>query len=64
MYKNCANELEIADLLKMIPKTLLEELAEVYQVDWNVNQLRGEVLLALLILDLCRAERASNHVLE
>ena len=64
MYKNCANELEIADLLNMIPKTLLAELAAAYQVDWNVSRLRGEVMLALLILGLCRADRVSTHVLE
>ena len=64
MYKNCANELEVADLLKMIPKTLLAELAEAYKVDWNVSRLRGEVMLALLILGLCRADRVSTHVLE
>lgn len=64
MYKNSPNNLEVSKLLKMIPAKLLEDLAEEYQVDWNVSRLRGEVMLDLLLLGLCRADRASTRVLE
>lgn len=57
-------KLEVANLLKMIPDSLLEDLAEQSKVDWNVSRLRGEVMLNLLLYGLCRSERISTRVLE
>lgn len=57
-------KLEVADLLKMIPKELLENVAANTQVDWNVSRLRGEVMLNLLLFGLIRSDRISTRVLE
>lgn len=57
-------KLEVADLLKKIPTTKLEEIAKRTEVDWNVSRLRGEVMLDLLLFGMCRSNRLSTRVLE
>lgn len=57
-------KLEVADLLKKIPTSKLEEIAKHTKVDWNVSRLRGEVMLDLLLFGMCRSNRLSTRVLE
>jgi len=58
------NKIAVSDLLKKIPKELLEDIARETKVDWNVSRLRGEVMLDLLLFGLIRSERLSTRVLE
>lgn len=57
-------KLEVAAILKMIPDSMLEQVAEQTKVDWNVSRLRGEVMLDLLLYGACRSHRLSTRVLE
>lgn len=57
-------KLEVADLLKKIPRRKLEAIAEQTKVNWNVSRLRGEVILDLLLFGMCRSNRLSTRVLE
>jgi len=57
-------KLEVADILKKIPKSKLEKIAKETKVDWNVSRLRGEVMLDLLLFGMCRSNRLSTRVLE
>ena len=57
-------KLEVADLLKLIPESLLEKIAAETKVNWNVSRLRGEVMLDLLLFGLLRSDRISTRLLE
>lgn len=56
--------LEVGEILGMIPKELLEEVAQHTEVDWNVSRLRGEVMLNLLLYSMLRSDRCSTHLME
>lgn len=56
--------LEVAEILEMIPDELQAKVAEQTNVDWNVSQLRGSVMLDLLLFSSLRSERNSTYVME
>lgn len=56
--------MEVAAILRKIPKELTDKLAEETGVNHSVQRLRGQVFLDLLLFGLINSERLSTHVLE
>ena len=56
--------MEVAEILRMIPKKLTDKLAEETGVNHSVQRLRGQVFLDLIIFGLLNSERLSTRVLE
>lgn len=56
--------MEVAEILRMIPKKLTDKLAEETGVNHSVQRLRGQVFLDLLLFGLINSERLSTRVME
>lgn len=56
--------MEVAEILREIPKKLTDKLAAETGVDHSVQRLRGRVFLDLLLFGLINSERLSTHVME
>ncbi len=56
--------MEVAEILRKIPKKLTDRLAEETGVNHSVQRLRGQVFLDLLLFGLINSERLSTHVME
>lgn len=56
--------MEIAEVLRKIPKKLTDKLAEQTGVNHSVQSLRGQVFLYLLLFSLVNSERLSTRVME
>ena len=56
--------MEVAELLRKIPKKLTDKLAQETKVNHSVQRLRGQVFLDLLLFGLLNSERLSTRVLE
>lgn len=56
--------MKVSALLSQIPQKLTEKLAQQTGVDHNVQRLRGQVMLDLLLFGLVNSDRLSSRVME
>ena len=54
----------VADILKLLPDGILEQIGQDTDVDHSVSRLRGDIMVKLLIYSMLRSDRLSLRVLE
>lgn len=54
----------VADILNLLPESILTQIGQATQIDRHVSRLRGELIVKLLIFSMLRSNRLSTRVLE
>lgn len=54
----------VADIFKLLPDGILEQIGQDTDVDHSVSRLRGDIIVKLLIYSMLRSDRLSLRVLE
>ncbi|WP_299456988.1 IS4 family transposase [uncultured Microscilla sp.] len=59
-----AKNIQVSDILSLIPAELTAKLGEKHRVDHSIQRLRGRVFFDLLLYAMIRSPRPSTHILE